>query len=575
MVITLPQGTITKIPLQDTGACVVAGPHGDAYIGTHTGRLLRFTPGNMTLEPVMPPLDGESLLTGFAGANGKLYFGTTPGGIVVEYDPQSGSAGQYYYWRSDQQHPRHAYAFANLPDGRVAAFLSGGSAPSLLLIAPDGGSWQRTELSGIDHTEEIRSVVPLDADTLLLAVWPGRRLLRFNVTELRITGAAASLPNDDSPYCLQPIDGQVIASGLSGSLYQYCKGAWEWLGTPIPDDPPAFTPWRNECIAGITYHGRLLFSTTDRRMYTVSALPMREAHGLAISAMGMSPDRKLYVGFARNMRLGCWDPEEEVLDERFVAAPFPGEVSALGFAGERLLIGFADTCGVMAYYPELPYRFSQNPRFLGCGDDEPRRPIGPMVHHESNVYFAAAAVRHTGEGAIIRINPLENDVTAFPGIIPKQNLTSVIADRLSGLLVAGGSIREGKDAAPAHLGFWSPYEERTTRLVTPFADANMLCVWAAESGRIYVTDGEARLAILSSAGDVLETVDFPLGRITALITNQAGELYGLAGGWFFHLDAEHECIERLTEATGYHLTEVRRGLFAFTDAGKIFTVQLW
>jgi len=165
-------------------------------------------------------------------------------------------------------------------------------------------------------------------------------------------------------------------------------------------------------------------------------------------------------------------------------------------------------------------------------------------------------------------------LTLFTGIIPGQNISSMVADRLSGLLVAGGSLTCDTGGGAASLALWSPYEEKTIRLITPFPEATVILIWAAEGSRLYVTDGGTRLAILSSEGEVLEVTEFPLGKITSLATNQDGKLYGLAGGWMFHLDAEAQTFERLVEAEGTLLTEVRRGLFAYTNKGYIYTVQL-
>jgi hypothetical protein len=343
----------------------------------------------------------------------------------------------------------------------------------------------------------------------------------------------------------------------------------------LPNDPITFTALPDERIVGVSLQGRLVQSTLDHRMYSVTTLPTYESHGEAITALGMASDRKLYFALAHNMRLGNWDPEDGEIAERFIASPMLGEVSALGFAGERLLIGCADSCAVMAYYPDLPYRLMENPRLLGVAGDTPRRPIGPMVHHESNVYFAAAAVIPTAPGAIIRCNPLENELMAFTEIIPGQNLTTLVADRLSGFLVAGGAVNASSSSPSAAIAFWSPYQEQTVRIIHPIADCPHLYVWAAEGGRIYCTDGAATLIVLSSQGDLLTQETFPLGEITSLITDQSGELFGLAGGWFFHLEAEANTIERIIAANGSRLTAVRRGLFAFTDAGTLYTVRVW
>ncbi|HEX2948107.1 MAG TPA: hypothetical protein VHV83_00815 [Armatimonadota bacterium] len=572
--IPLPGGSVKKIPLHDNGACVAAGHDGCLYLGTHTGRLLRYDPASDAIEDIAHPFDGEHFNTAFCSSTGKIFFVSSPSALIVEYDPAGGMVNHHRC--SDQSHAQQAYVITELPDGRMIAFLHG-HAHSACILSLATTQWECQEITSLVGEECVRFVVPFDEESIIACTMSGRRLFRLNMQTLDVISPFPPLP-DDAIFCLQRVGDDILASGISGAIYRYTQESWERLGMPMPNDPLTFTALPDYRIAGVTYHGRLLQSASDKRMYMVSALPTRETDGLVIKAMGMSPDRQLYFTFAENMRMGSWDPDnEDDITERFVASPFPGEVTALGFAGERLLIGVADACGVMAYYPELPYRLMENPRFIGLAGNVRRQPIGPMVHHESNVYFAAAAVTHHETGAIVRINPLDNEVTAFQNIIPEQNITSIVADRLSGLLVAGGQVQERprQKTTAARLAFWSPYQEETVRIVTPLPDAKTIHVWAAEGGRIYATDGGSRLVILSSDGDVLEAGDFPLGCITSLMTNQDGKLYGLAGEWMFHLDAEKGCVERLVKATGSMLTEVRRGLFAIADGGRISTVQIW
>lgn len=572
-VITLTTNAVEKIPLRDEGACLAVGDDGMAYLGTHSGRLLRYDPQSGELHELTHPLVDECFVTAFRGASGHLYFGSSPSSFVVEFDPVTQSINHYFHWRSDARHPQHATAFADLHDGRVAAFLSGVNHQALL-ISPGAAHWDRTEIVGLTGELNIAHAVQMDDDSLLIAITPGRRLFRVSMRTLRVSDAVSPLPNDDCVYSLHRVGATVLATGISGSIYRLTLHGWEWLGLPLPNDPFTFTSLPDGRIAGVSYQGRLLQSTLDHRMFTISSLPTREMNGEEITALGIAPNRKLYFGLAHNMRIGCWDPEEDEIGERFVASPFPGEVSALGFAGERLLIGCADNCALMSYYPELGYRLLENPRLLGMACHEQRRPIGPMVHHENNVYFASAAVNPSDDGAIIRFNPLENELTTFAGIIPGQNLTSLVADRLSGLLVAGGALPVCPASPSAAIAFWSPYQEQTIRTITPLAGCPSLHVWAAEGGRLYCTDGATTLLIFSSQGELLTTETFPLGAISSLITDQDGKLFGLAGGWFFHLDAETHTIERIVEARGSRLAEVRRGQFAFTERGKLFTVQI-
>ena len=591
-IITLATGAVEKLPIEDQGACLAVGADGLVYLGTHSGRLLRYDPHARTLSEFTHPLLDECFVTAFRGAAGHLYFGSSPGSFVVEIDPLTQAIKHYYHWRSDALHPQHATAFADLPDGRVVALLSGVQHQALLMT-PGAAQWERTDIVGVSGELSIAQAVPLDDDSLLIAIAPGRRLFRLCTRTWRVLEAAAPLPDDDTVFCLRRVGARVLAAGASGAIYRLLPEGWESLGHPLPNDPCIFTALPDGRLVGVSVQGRLLQSTIDQRMYTIAALPTREVNGEAILALGMGPDRKLYFALAHNMRLGSWDPEEGDIAERFIASPFVGEVSALGFAGERLLIGWvvalrairspsatrkcagcAETGALMAYYPELRYRLLENPRLLGMADLAPRRPLGPMVHHESNVYFAAAAVTSAQDGALIRFNPLENALTPFEDVIAGQNLTSLVADRLSGLLVLGGALTERSTSSAAAIAFWSPYQEQTSRLISPHAGCPSWRVWAAEGGRIYCTDGAATLLVLSSAGDVLATETFPLGPITSLITDSDGKLYGLAGGWFFHLDAETQTVERLVEATGSHLAAVRRDRFAYSDGGKLYTIQL-
>ncbi len=571
-VITLPGGEIARFPLHDDGAyAVVAGPDGCAYLGTLGGHLLRFDPQRWTLEDLGQPLPGEEFRGGFCCAAGYCYFGTSPGGAIIEYDPRTGRITPVQCPPTDDiAHCVHA--FVDLPDGRVAAFINGRRIVAAL-ITPGTGTVAYVELPELADASFVRHAVLLDAAHAVIGTWPSERLFQVALDSPRVLGELPRLPREDGLYCLQRVGDAVLAAGAaSGALYRWTGEEWELRGAPMPYDPLLFTALSDGRLAGITRHGRLVQSTIDWRMYALSPVPTRTRDGMQIGAVGMGPDHRLYFAPTASMRIGRWDPDTDELTELFVAAPHPGEVSAFGIAGERLYLAFGAPGGVMCYYPDLPYRLLANPTQTDLLSAGYSQPLSPMVSYHGRLYFATRTLYGPVTSALARVEPQVGRLTTFTDIIPGQQLTGVAVDRQNGLLVVGGSCAGGA----ARVACWSPDTERTVRTAIPFARADTVRVWAAEGGRAFLTDDRERLAILTVAtGEVHDAGIFPLGAITSLITTQHGELYGLAGGWLFRLDAEHGRIERLAEATGHHLTEVRRGLFAYAHDSRLHTVQLW
>lgn len=567
-IIQVDEWCIEQIPLSEPFAHIITGLNNRVYLATASGRLLCYDLATRQLVEISACFATGMLSTGCCSTTGMLFWGVSGDNVVLAYNPDTGTVTQYPL---PQPANRQAPVLLALADGSVLVFYQN----ALQLIAPETTSLLL--LATLDEGD-VQEAVLEDDNHVLFYVSSSKRFFRLSLDTWHISALVQALPNDDSLFCLQMVGTSVIVSGVSGSLYRLNVEHWEQLAMPLPDDPLAFIALADGSITGVSYLGRFFRSTTDLCMFTIKNLLVQMPSGLAIEAMGMSPDRKLYFSFSKNMRLGYWNPDKpEAAHERMIAAPPPGEISAFGFAGERLLLGCADYCRVMAYYPDIAYRLLENPRCLGILPDSRRRPIGPMVHHEKFVYFAAEALASAANAAIIRIDPLANDLTAFEDIIPTQNITSMRADRLSNLLVVGGTLRNADIPTPdatAQLALWSPFDAATVRLLSPLPQADYLYVWGVEGGRIYVTDGGAQLAILSSEGEILHTGEFPLGVITALITTQEGRLYGIAGGCFFHLDAEQERIERLASAQGTLLTEVRRNLFAYTDQGILYTIEI-
>jgi len=553
--IALPGGeVVSTFPLHDQGAQIVAAPNGRAYLGTADGRMLAFDRAAGALEEV-----GRCAAPITAGvySAGQCVFACANGAIVL-FDPARRTVTALEEATCDEA----MQAMLAMDDGRVIALQAG----ALVLIDPAARTLTRRPLPDVPSTW---CAMALPTGELLLGSQRDGRCYRLSDQTL---DAMPALPDGDAFFSLQRVTDAVLASGrFTGSLYLLTPEGWRLLGTPMPHDPLHIVPLPDGRIAGITYQGRLVQSQPGWQMYALARLPNRAPHGLHLRALGLGADRQLYCSFARNMRVGRWDIEEETLAAQYVVIPSPGEVNVFGIAGERLYMGFGEPCGVMCFYPESPYRLLENPKYIGMAGAGQVAPVGAMISMLGRLYFATRGA--DGDGALVSIEPFVDRLTTYHGIVPGQQPTGVVAERMNHLLVVSA---RSTGADPARVACWATDTAETKALATPFADAPLTHVWAAEGGRAFVTDGGDRLAIICAlTGDVLETGRFPLGAITALVATPHGELYGLAGGWLFHFDPIAGHIQRLCEATGEHLTVVRRDRLVYTCTGRLYNVQIW
>jgi hypothetical protein len=544
-VVQLAHGTAERYPLRETAApALVAGPDGRAYLGTASGRLLRFDPAGK-LATLAHPLTGEPFTRALCTTNGRLYFGSAPAGAVLRLDPRHPRRATVH--RPPGDGARAVTALVERPDGTVDAFLDGAT-PSIFSLAPDN----TTTFRPLPIT--VRYAAWLDGGTLVSAD-EGVFVITDDVRP------APGLPDGEPIFDLHRVGDSVLASGAhTGTLYRRQETGWTRLGTPMPQDPLLFTTLPDGRLAGITYQGRMVESTADWRMYRLAKVAPVAADGQRISALALGPDRCLYLATEGNMSAACWNPFTEAWGPAFPAAPHPGAVTAIGAVGERLYLGFAG--GIMRYYPELDYRMLENPVWLPWSHGAPTHPV--MRHHGPHLYLVTA-------DALVRVNAMDACIDAFPDLLPGQALTSLAVDRLHDVLVIGGQVRDGVPRAA--VAVWSPARERVVEVVVPFPQAAAVQVWAAENGRVFITDGGARLAIFTP-GDGITVSEFPLGAITAFLATLRGELYGLAGGWFFRYDPDADRITRLCRAEGIQLTEIRPGLFAFANGGRVYQVAV-
>ena len=198
LAIDVARGTTESYPLHETAApALVAGPDGRAYLGTSSGRLLRVDPAGK-LVALGRPLPGEPFTRALCTRDGRLYFGTAPAGAVLRLDTRH--PRRPVPLRPPGDGARAVTALAELPHGRVAAFIAG-TAPGLFLLAPD----DTTEFHPLPIT--VRHAVPLD-DGVLVSADEGV----FHLTNAGLFPHAA-LPENEPIFDLQCVGEAILASG--------------------------------------------------------------------------------------------------------------------------------------------------------------------------------------------------------------------------------------------------------------------------------------------------------------------------------------------------------------------------
>jgi hypothetical protein len=541
---------------------LAGGAAGEAYLGAADGTVWRLLPetGDVQRVAALP----ARVVGGTTGPDGLPCLALADGRLVtIQLD------GTHSYW--PQCLPASAGYHVVTAAGALWAFPRS-PGPAAYRLDPSTQEVAPVSIAGLQAEEGIVQVVPSTTGTLVAVTSPRGDLVRLAGTTLACLARWSGLPGAEVIYSLCDIEGQVLASGEdSGTLYHWVEDNWERLGTPMPADPHTVCALPDRSLLGVTASGRLMRCGPDWQRYALSSLPLRREAGMAVSALAVGPDRCLYVATGENLRLACWDVTREIWHHIGTVAPACGAVSALGIAGERVLLGVDPPGRLLGYYPDLAYRLLDNPRPLGLLPEGARELLTPMVHHATDVYLAARTSTRA-EGVLIRLDPIEDELVGFASILPRRAFTSLVVDRLNDWLVLGSVAGAG---LPAEVACWAPGMAQTVRHAALFPLADRVVVWAAESGCLYLTDGGTEFVVWMPATDeVVARGSFSLGAITSLITSHQGRLYGLAGGRFFRWEPREGRLVILADAVGTCLTEIRHDVFAYTHAGSIFTIDV-
>lgn len=490
-------GALTDDPEQRIWALRV-GDDGTVWCGTYpSGLLVSFDPASGTSTNHGQAIDGEQYIGSVQQVGELIYCGTQPNGRLATFDPSTGT-----------------FTEVQLPEGPVAAEITELNLRGSLLFVTTGGRTYVRDVDTNEWVDEITStsgygVSPLDPETATTVyVRADNVIKRYNV-ETRVLEPVGWAPNATPE-------------------------TWEWIDLADPAAPGlsiALTYWNN---------GRIYaFNPATRTTYYHQSDLM--GSGAQLVSIGAGPDGNIYSGaYLSPPGMGRWDPdngEHELLTGT-------SQVEGFGSFNNDLVFGRYPQGRLYRYDLDQPWQMGTNPG--PSVDLEPEhhqnRPQGFVQLDESTMVVTTVPYTGMHNGAITLWKPETNEVEVFRGLI--ENQTPVSLALLDGVLYCGTSINGGYGIDPvtseAKLFAWDPATRELVFETVPVKGAPT---------------------------------------IAGLVTDEDGQLWGLADGTLFQFDPKKRKVKyrrRLFEDSdgsrygNDHVLRIQDGRMFGTTSNRVF-----
>lgn len=518
-------------------------PDGTVYIGSQSaGLLLRYVPGTGRVEPIGRAVASETHHWGIDVApDGKVYGGTYPNGKVFGFDPTTGVFTDY-----GQMVPGVAYVRdVAASDDRVYA----GTSPRAHLVEldPDTGSTREIPLPEAYQGQDAVYNVSLSGGLLFARVQPANVML---VYDPKAGAWIDQIPGTEAFEVPEPsLDRTTYLTTYSGLVgYDFRTRTWArvdvdwWTMTTRGAAwlPLQLTGFPGRSFVTGFFRGTLLAYNP----ITGNTLQLQgdvAGNPLQLSAVGTGPDGQVYVG-AYLSPPGMARVDVDTGTSQLL--PGISQVQGMGSSGTLLFLGVYPNANVLAYDTSGPWDPPNNPRPqipLGQGQDRPVAFAGL-----SGKVAAVGSVPVSGQlgGALSFFDASNGSLTVHRNVVPDQSLVTLVAR--DGMLYGGTSISGGDGIAPT-----------TTE--------GQLFIWDLVAGNV-----------------VYQAVPVP-GQVAvaSLAFDDAGILWGLAGGWLFTFDPAGRTITRSQQLfpvtqgsywTGWALQWWQGRLFGVVG-GQVFEVD--
>ena len=469
---------------------LVEGSDGKLYAGFFYGRIYSFDLATRKFDCKADPFAGQTpgrlTWAGAASRAGRIYMGVYPTGEFTEYDIAS---GHFHTVAPLEGTPFGVYAnqFLELPDGRMMVMLYGARGEVLIYNPATRRIEARREIPCREWQSKSRSLCHLDDGRVIYAA--DKTLKTFNYQSMEweddfLTG----LP--DKFLWIESVAGRFYTAGLeSDGVYEISRSGCRLIetglshGNRVHRGIHAIGDDRFACLGD---NGQFVrFSLTTGPLDVVQ-IDNKSSTGMNINTLKKDPRSNRLIGshfitsqiFQADLETGV----SQSSLHKVVAVP--GQITCSVFLEEVVYLGVYGRALIMAWRPELPFVFGENPRLvcqIGHGQNR------PMALSQRGGLLYTATRANYGElgGAIAVINPSTGDCEVHRNFVPTQNPFCVFmhGDFLVGTTeIYGDQGSCPPEASDAVIFLWDTVQRCTTHTITPWKSKSLRALGISPSG---------------------------------------------------------------------------------------------
>ena len=470
----------------------VQGSDSKLYAGFFYGRIYSFDPATREFEFKADPFAGQSpgrlTWAGAASRAGRIYMGMYPTGEFTEYDID---LGHCHTVAPLEGTPFGVYAnqFLELPDGRMMVMLYGAHGEVLIYNPATQRIEARREIPCREWQSKSRSLCQLDERRVVYATDKALKTFNYQTMDWE-DDFLTELP--DKFFWIKSIAGHLYAAGSkAGGVYEISRSGCRLIETGLRDGNRtgggihAIGSDRFACLGD---NGQFVrFSPTLGALDAVQ-IDNTSSTGMNINTLRKDPCSNRLIGshFITSQIFQA-DIETGVSQSSFhKVVAVPGQITCSVFHGGVVYLGVYGMALFMAWRPELPFVFGENPRLVCQVTHGQNRPMA--LYQRGGLLYTATRANY-GElgGAIAVIDPATGDCEVHRNFVPAQNPFSVF---LHGDFLVGTTEIHGDqgscppEAENAVLFAWDTVRRRTAHSCLPWKSKSLRALAISPRGTL-------------------------------------------------------------------------------------------
>lgn len=481
------------VPDHQTGPYGFAlGSDGRLYVGFFYGRIYRFDPATRIFDLVAEPFGAKNdrlAWSALGSRAGKIYVGYYPTGEFAEYDTATGSC-RVLAPLPETTTGVYARQFLELPDGRILVKLWGAHSELVIYQPSSGHIEERFVMTHDERSSLLRSGLCL-LDNERVIYGSQRAIHAFNYREgRREKDFLGETPEAFS--WLHSVRGRLMGVGASsGRVFALSDNRWHQVETGLHSGNRV-TGAIHE-IAEDTWvcqgdNGQVAKFSREGGPLAVTQLDNITHGGLGIHSLEKLPDRPTVVGshfinsqvFSVDVETGVARASlNKVLSDR-------GQITCSTSLEGVVYLGAYGGAHILAWRPEEPFAYGENPRELCAVGHAQSRPMG-LFHDGHHLYTATRAEYGELGGAISVINPRDGTCEVFRDFVHRQNPCSFFQYRdvfVGTTEVYGDQGSCLPEAENAVIFIWSSVKKKTVFSASPWPAQSLGALALSAAGQM-------------------------------------------------------------------------------------------